>query len=217
MTNAGGIYGTAVYSAAIVVEGGGTVTNSGKLIAGNLGVYIGGGANPATNMVTNTGTISGTETNSSGVVLHSGGTVNNNTGGMISGATGLGAYIGGVGGTVNNQSGGDDQRRRCRRRNQRRGGYGEQLWRHLSNGNIRQWGFAWSPGGIVNNHLGAKIGAQYIGVQITGGLGTVTNGGSIQSYGTHSAIHLALAEASATPEQLSAATSASTCPAAPAR
>jgi hypothetical protein len=51
-------------------------------------------------------------------------------------------------------------------------------------------GILLESGGTVNNPLGAKIGAQYIGVTINGGPGTVTNVGAIQTYGAHSAIHL---------------------------
>jgi hypothetical protein len=51
-------------------------------------------------------------------------------------------------------------------------------------------GIVLDSGGTVNNYLGAKIHAPNIGVYVTGGLGTVTNAGSIQSYGTHSAVSL---------------------------
>jgi hypothetical protein len=51
-------------------------------------------------------------------------------------------------------------------------------------------GVGLQSGGIVDNYAGAKIGAQYIGVDVNGGAGTVTNAGAIQSYGTHSAIQL---------------------------
>ena len=97
MINAGGIYGSAASGSGAALGAGGTVTNTGKISGGAVGVYVGGGAGA----VTNAGTISGAATDGAGVVLRSGGTVTNQTGGTINGA-GMGVYITGASGAVTN-------------------------------------------------------------------------------------------------------------------
>ncbi len=73
-------------SAGVVFSGGGTVTNTGKINGGALGVHVAGGVGA----VTNSGAISGSS--QGGIDFGAGGTIANQSGGTISGAS-FGLYM----------------------------------------------------------------------------------------------------------------------------
>ena len=97
VTNSGTIIATGgSFGSGVVLDAGGSVSNTGGAIRGNVfGVQIAGGAGT----VTNSGLIAGTT--SSGVILQQGGSITNNPGDLIQGSS-FGAYIYGAAATVTN-------------------------------------------------------------------------------------------------------------------
>jgi hypothetical protein len=147
---------------AIYLDAGGSVTNSGTITSTGLdGVHIRGGSATVTNKTGRT--ISG-GINGAGVQLDSGGTVTNRSMATITGGV-AGVYVTAGSATVKNFGG---------------------IYGTGTTGD----GVALEAGGTVNNYLGAKIGGQFFAVFVKGGAGAVMNAGSIQSYTTHSAIHM---------------------------
>jgi hypothetical protein len=112
--------------------------------------------------VTNSKSIEAKGANTNGIALNAGGAVTNYGSGTVYGETGV--WDGAAAATVTNEG--------------------------TITGNEGD-GIQLEAGGIVNNYAGAKIGSQsHVGLGIYGGIGTVTNAGSIQSYAAaHSAIY----------------------------
>ena len=150
VTNAGEILATAPTGYAVALRGGGTVTNTGKINGGVLGVAISGGS-AASNSVTNSGGIYAVATNGAGVSLSSGGVVTNQAGGTISGVA-HGVFL--TGGTSSLNNAGD-------------------IFGTAASGN----GAVFDSGGSVTN-TGTIVGGN-LGVYIVGGAGAVTNSGAI--------------------------------------
>jgi hypothetical protein len=199
VTNAGAIRASSNYGVGVL--GGGTVSNTGTITGGGLGVYIGGGS-ASSNSVTNSGQIVGAGTNATGVRLGSGGTLTNQSGGTISGP-GVGVFINGASSSVVNA--GDVYGTAASGTGAvLMGGGSVTNTGTISGGGVglfvvggpgsatnsgvilgaNQEGVAFAGGGAVNNKSGGSIAGAVFGVYLGGGSGatnTVTNVGTISA------------------------------------
>jgi hypothetical protein len=149
LTNAGHIYGTAASGNGTVVDGAGTVANTGKIIGGNLGVYI-----AYAGSVTNSGAITGS--NRGGVALLGGGSVTDQIGGTITGAS-FGVYIRSGSAATNLVTNAG----------------------RISGTGTNSTGLILASGGTVKNQSGGTISGVAQGVFMAGGTSSLTNAGDV--------------------------------------